>query len=427
MFNTRNTFKPRYGKNNSILPLPANFNSITKRKNISFIIITFLIIWYFINPYSWIISLFNRSTIPHYPQQHPYSSRFFIEQNSKYIYPPIEHAPTLNQITPQKLITSIKQGDRTILKSLNYLDNPDPTVQKLKEDDENSKDQLMRVKNFFKNQDKIIYKSKNSNNYPKVIIVTAVDFEKYSVDSLAKIVQNRVDYAHFQKYGIYVRWSQEFIPQLGSFDSLKHSEKSKWIRLFCLRAAMFAFPDAKWFWYLDQDSMILDLTKNIEEILLNENSLNQLMIRDQPLIPKNGVIKTYKKLKSENVKLILTQSKDMIETISFLIKNDDIGKAIIEIWSDNLYFKYANFPYGPDSALTHILQWHPFILSKTVLVPRKSISSDHLFKNVKKPQQPNKDLDYEDGDFVVQWNKCKGEECEELTKYYHSKIKKQKN
>ncbi|KAI5953293.1 MNN11 [Candida jiufengensis] len=369
------------------------------------------------------------STLPHYPQQHPYSSRFVIEQNSKYIYPPIEHAPTLKQITPQKLITSSKIGDKTILKSLNSLDNPDPTVQKLKEDDENSKDLLMKAKNFFKNQDKIIYKSKNSQ-YPQVILVTAVDFEKYSVDGLAKIVQNRVDYAHYQKYGIYVRWAQEFIPQLGSFDTLKDEEKSKWVRLFCLRAAMFAFPEAKWFWYLDQDSMVMDLTVNIEEILLNENSLNKLMIRDQPLIPRNGVIKTYKKIKPENVKLILTQSSDMIETTSFIIKNDPTGKALVDIWSDNLYYNYGNFPYGPDSALTHILQWHPFILSKTILVPRRIISSDHPFRNNNKKSTAKgatSEFDYDDGDFVVQWNKCKGEECETLAKSYHSKIKKPKN
>lgn len=104
-------------------------------------------------------------------------------------------------------------------------------------------------------------------NYPEVIVVTAVDFDKYSVDGLAKIVQNRVDYAHFQKYGVYVRWAQEFIPQLNSMVALTDKERSKWVRLFCMRAAMFAFPHAKWFWYLDEDGLIMDMTVNIQKIV----------------------------------------------------------------------------------------------------------------------------------------------------------------
>ena len=57
---------------------------------------------------------------------------------------------------------------------------------------------------------------------------------------------------------------------------------------------------------------------------------------------------------------------------------------MLDIWGDNLYLNYPNFPYGPDSALTHILQWHPFILSKTTIVPTKTISASHTFKDVGK-------------------------------------------
>ena len=60
------------------------------------------------------------------------------------------------------------------------------------------------------------------------------------------------------------------------------------------------------------------------------------------------------------------------------------------------------FPYGPDSALTHILQWHPFILSKTTIVPIKTIAASHKFKDNGLPGN----LIYEDGDFVAQWSDC---------------------
>ncbi|KAG5421786.1 MNN11 [Candida metapsilosis] len=362
--------------------------------------------------------LLRSSSVPNYPPAHPYSSKHVIETSSKYIYPPVEQAPLLKQLTAQKLVHSTKSGDKIVFQHLSVLDNPDPVVQKMKEKDEGEKDQFMKAKNAFKNQDRVVFKPKSLKNYPEVIVVTAVDFDRYSVQGLAKIVQNRVDYAHFQKYGIYVRWSQEFIPQLNSIGALTDKERAKWVRLFCVRAAMLAFPHAKWFWYLDQDGLIMDMTANIEKNLLNSDVLNPQMLRDQPLIPKSGIIKTYKSIKAENTQLILTQSLQKIETTSFVVRNGPVGKAIAEVWSNDLYLNYPSFPYGPDSALTHLLQWHPFVLSKTTLVPAKTICAEHTKGDAK-------DYSYTEGDFVVQWSGCSSPaECEDVLNVYQPNVKK---
>ncbi|CAI5758959.1 unnamed protein product [Candida verbasci] len=412
-------FKPKYSnKSKTILPLPATFNRISHRRKLAIIIIFIIVIW-FINP----LSLFNfkSNTLKLYPKAHPLTSNEIIELSSQYLYPPIEDAPLLKQLTPTKLIKFVKgkdsnnpDQDRTKLISLNAFDDPDPIKQKAKEEEENKLSDLDKAKNHFKNQDKVRFKPKSGQVYPEVIIVTTVDFDKYSLDSLTKIVQNRVDYAYRQNYGIYVRWYQEFLPMLNNIEDLKDVEKIKWIRLYCIRAAMFAFPKAKWIWFLDQDGFIMDLNKNLEQYLLNANTLDSIMLREQPLIPPHGLIKTYKNVKSEAIKLILTQSEQKLETNSFLIKNDQVGKSIIEIWSDSLYFNYGSFPYGPDSALTHILQWHPFILSKTTIVPAKQINTSHKSK-------------YEEGDFMVQWSDCNGIECEKIVSIYQDNLDKLKD
>ncbi|KAI5949691.1 MNN11 [Candida margitis] len=420
MFGKSGAFKPRYGKNNqSFLPLPATFNRLSQRRNLPLVITGILILWYFFAPFSIISSLFGSSTAPHYPPEHPYSSKHTIAHQSKFIYPPIEQASLLKQLTAQKLVVhQSKIGDKTILEPLSVLDNPDPTVQRMKENDENGKDQFMKAKNAFKNQDRVVFKPKSLKNYPEVVIVTAVDFDKYSADGLAKIVQNRVDYAHFQRYGVYVRWAQEFIPQLNSITALTDKERSKWVRLFCTSAAMFAFPHAKWFWYLDEDGLIMDMTANVQKLLLNSDVLNPQMLRDQPLIPNTGLIKTYKSIKAESAQLILTQSEKKIETTSFVVRNGPVGKAILETWSNDLYLNYRSFPYGPDSALTHLLQWHPFVLSKTTLVPAKTICASHSSSIAK-------EYSYTEGDLVVQWNDCKSPaECEEILNAYQPKVKK---
>ncbi|KAI5967079.1 MNN11 [Candida theae] len=428
MFGKSNAFKPRYGKSNqSYLPLPATFNKLNQRRSLPLVILGVLITWYFLAPLSIISTIFRTSSAPHYPPPHPYSSKHVIEHSSKYIYPPIEQAPLLKQLTGQKLVHTTKVGDKTVFQPLSVLDNPDPTVQQLKEKDENEKDQFMKAKNFFKNQDRVVFKPKSLKNYPEVIIVTAVDFDKYSTEALAKIVQNRVDYAHFQKYGVYVRWAQEFIPQLNSMVALTDKERAKWVRLFCTRAAMLAFPHAKWFWYFDQDGLVMDMTMNVQQTLLNSEVLNAQMLRDQPLIPKTGVIKTYKSIKAENTQLIFTQSDKKIETTSFVIRNGPVGRAVTEVWSNDLYLNYQSFPYGPDSALTHLLQWHPFVLSKTALVPARTICANAAAADAGADSQDKDAIGatYEEGDLVAQWNDCKSPaECEEILNSYQVKVKK---
>lgn len=335
-------FKPRHGKQNSVtfLPLPATFNRTLHRRNIPQILFISLIIWYMFNPLSFITAMFKTPVTTTYPTPHALTTRHTVETNSKYIYPHVEDVPTLKQITIDKLFkvsrvrdSNFPEIEKTIYSSLNSMDDPDPAIQKTKEDQENAVSDISKVINNFKNLDKVIYKPKSGSiaDYPEVVIVTALDYEKYSFAALTKIIQNRVDYGHFQNYGVYVRWVNEFLPIINSINNLHDKEKSKWVRLYAIQAARFAYPHAKWFWYLDQSGLIMDMTINIQEYMLNPSSLEPIMMREQPLVPPNGAIKTYKSVRAESIKVIVTQSETMIETASFLVKNDHIGKSIIEI------------------------------------------------------------------------------------------------
>lgn len=430
MFGTNNKFKPRYDKGVSGFPFAGRVYSF-KKNPVSLLVVGAVVLWLFYNSMSALGGLvFSSRYVSAYTPEHPLTSPFTIETNSKYIYPPIEDAPLLKELTVHSLVKEAKVRDanfpeieKNVIRSLNEFDDPNPVLQKIKEDEENSMSDLQKAKNYFKNQDKIVYRPKKNNlrNYPKVVIVTAIDFEKYSLDGLAKIVQNRVDYAHEHNYGIYVRWYQEFLPGLNSMTFITSKEKSKWIRLTIMRAAIFAFPHAEWFWYIDQDGLIMDLSIDIQKFMLNTNSLGPIMKKEQSIIPPDGAIKTYKNAKPENVKLIVTQSDSKIETHSFILRNDVVGKSILEFWYDNLYLTYPNFPYGPDSAITHILQWHPFILSKTSIVPSRTIAARHPL--VQKGVPINALFDYHTGDFTAHWTDCVDGQCEEILSQYHTILK----
>ncbi|KAM9904231.1 hypothetical protein OXX69_007639 [Metschnikowia pulcherrima] len=411
-------FRPRSANGNAAqkgqLPLPGGFTRIKSvRDNRLVKLVVILIILWLFNPLRF-VNFYSKHK-PHYPPSRSPGSKHTIASASPYIYPPIEDADILRKIDINDLVHKVAGHDgSSTYKSLNFLDDEDPFKQKIKEDNENAASDEARAKNHFKNQEKIVYKPKSSKNYPKIVIVTAVDFDKYSTKSLAKIVQNRVNYAHEHNYGIYVRWIQEFIPELNSMDYLGDQEKSKWVRLFCMRAAMFAFPEAEWFWYFDQDGLVTNMKVDLYSYLLTPDSLRIAALKEQPIIPPNGLIKTYKNIQPTNMNLIFTQSESMIETNSFIVRNNEIGRAVIDSWRAKLYLDYNNFPYGPDSAITHILQWHPFVLSKAIIVSPRTINS--FYSETISPADKTTDhMHYFPGDLLASWPSCSSStECESI-------------
>lgn len=410
------------------LPVPATFKNIksTKENRLGALVLICILIW-FLNPFSVFTHL---SGSGNYPKPHPYSSTEVKKTASKYIYPPIEDASLLQKLGFDQLFTEAKRPDpnvpgleMTYIESLNLLDDPDAAKQKRKEETDNLISATNRAKNAFKNQDKIVFGPKGRKNYPNVIIVTAIDFDRYSVSSLATLVQNRVNYAHEQGYGLYVRWYQEFAAVMNSKTFLNNRERSKWVRIFCLRSAMFAFPEAEWFWYLDQDGMIMNNRVNLLTDLLSKKALQTNILKERPIIPPEGYIKTYKNLKPENVRLIMTQSESMVVTNSFIVKNDVMGRAIMDFWGDKLNLNYNNFPFGPDSVITHVLQWHPFILSKTALIPTRLINSAHSPQDLDPNSHATDKFHYFAGDLAVQWE-CKDSECDQMVKKYGALVQK---
>lgn len=414
--------KAGYKEFTGSLPAPATFKRIksSKENRLGALILICILLWFF-NPFSLLMHL---SSSGNYPKPHPYSTTEVIKSTSKYIYPPIEDAPTLKKMGIAELFRETKRPDPNVpgldvsfIESLNVLDDPNVAKQKQKEETDNLISVTNRARNAFKNQDKVVFGPKGGKNYPKVIIVTAIDFDRYSVTSLATLVQNRVNYAHEQGYGLYVRWYQEFAAVMNSKTFLNSKERSKWARIYCLRSAMFAFPEAEWFWYLDQDGMIMNYRVNLLTLLLDKKSMETNIIKERPIIPPDGLIKTYKNLQPENVRLVLTQSESLLVTNSFLVKNDIMGRAIVDFWGDKLNLNYNNFPYGPDSVMTHVLQWHPFILSKAAIVPSRLINSVHTSQSLDPAKQATDKVHYFPGDFVVQWT-CKGTDCDQMVKRY---------
>lgn len=125
---------------------------------------------------------------------------------------------------------------------------------------------------------------------------------------------------------------------------------STWTKLMALRHAITKYPDCKFVWYLDQDAYIMDPKQSLEDVVLQPKKLESLMIRNQPVVPPDSIIKTYGHLKGDHTDFIVSQDKTGLVHNSIIIRNGEWAKFFLETWLDPLYRTY-NFQKAERHAL----------------------------------------------------------------------------
>jgi len=159
------------------------------------------------------------------------------------------------------------------------------------------------------------------------------------------------------------------------------------------------FPHTTYFWFLEQNSLIMNPDLTVETHIMNPKRLETLIIKEQPIVPPDSVIKTFAHLKPTNVDFVLTQDREGLAAGSFIIRRGEWSKFFLDTWFDPLYRSY-NFQKADTHALEHIVQWHPTILSKLVLIPQRYMNA--YCKNAPGEQSGK----YKDGDFVIRFAGC---------------------
>ena len=99
----------------------------------------------------------------------------------------------------------------------------------------------------------------------------------------------------------------------------------------------------------------------VEGEVMNPKKLESLMIRDQPVVPPDSVIKTFPHLRGANIDFVLTQDKDGLSQGSFIIRKGDWSKFFLDTWFDPLYRSY-NF----QKAETHALVRYSLAFARTL-------------------------------------------------------------
>ncbi|KAK6528348.1 hypothetical protein TWF281_009591 [Arthrobotrys megalospora] len=282
---------------------------------------------------------------------------------------------------------------------------------------------------------------------PPVVLVVALDKNTLSSAFSKRILENRKRYAEKWGYEVFAR-------DLGDYEAgneyqfkdgagkVRHYSKS-YNKLPLIRQAMSSYPYTKTFWYLSSDSLIINMDLDLESHILSKPRLGNLMLRDQPVIPPESIIKTFKRQNADDIQFIITQDGKSVKSDSFIIRRrkDEMGWGkkkhkggkkgatmfgyyLLDLWFDPLY-RFYHFKEGETSALEHLIQWHPTILAKLAIIPQRVMLSYPVAAGGNSPANKGKgDKDakaknegeeirakyagagFESGDFVVHFEKC---------------------
>lgn len=331
--------------------------------------------------------------------------------SSRLIFPHVEHATILKEIGIRGLYVFRAEIDGSKQYVLKADDKPLTDEEKKK-----TTDQVYLVKKSFLDHGKLVYRKKSDE--PDIVIVTLVDFERYDLENIVKVVQNRVDYAQIHRYGVYVRWIQEFLPVMSNQDMDSNYDFYKGL---VMRAALHAFPRAKKFLFIDQDALIMNLNLSLKKHLLDKNILDVALLRNVPIKPGSNV-KTYENLDFSTVSMVIPQDENgVLDLTSFVVSNDYYSKAFLEFLIDPIVRDYGwqeSFP----SVVAHVLQWHPQLLSKTAVVVPKIMASE--FDDTRSDD----DIDafhYTEGDLIASFKGCReAGVCAKYINNMYSKTKK---
>lgn len=159
------------------------------------------------------------------------------------------------------------------------------------------------------------------------------------------------------------------------------------------------------------------------------------MRKDIPVVPPDSVIHTFSHLKPSSVYLILTQDKDNVAPSSFILRNtgtvpvaagqpkDTWSEYFLDAWFDPLYRSYA-FQKAENHALEHLIQWHPTLLAKLVIVEQRVLNS-YSPKSLEGKEGSDNSVKatsmWQAGDLVINFKDCaevEARDCVSEMKHY---------
>lgn len=105
--------------------------------------------------------------------------------------------------------------------------------------------------------------------------------------------------------------------------------------------ALSKFPDTHYVWFLDASGFIMNPNIKLEDDIMQPAKLEALMKKDFPVVPPDGIIKTFSHLRGQDVDLALTQDQEGLSSGSLIVRNSEWARFFLETWFNPLYRSYS--------------------------------------------------------------------------------------
>lgn len=266
-----------------------------------------------------------------------------------------------------------------------------------------------------------LFDKRSWNNDPSIVIILAANEgggvlkwkneQEWAIEKLS--INNKKAYAKRHGYGLTIK-------DLTVGKRYSHEYREGWQKVDILKQTMREFSTAEWFWWLDMDTLIMEPEKSLEEHIFsrlnnlterNLENFNPLNIQtDIPYIDYN-----------EEMNLLITQDCGGFNLGSFLIKNTEWSKLLLEFWWEPSMYeqKHMIWEHREQDALEALYSNEGWIRSRVGFLPLRSINA--FPPGACSDFRDDKRYFYNDieNDFVVNMAGCNfGRDCWAEMQYY---------
>lgn len=234
-------------------------------------------------------------------------------------------------------------------------------------------------------------------------------------------INNKRAYAKRHGYGLTIK-------DLSVAKRYSHEYREGWQKVDILKQTMREFSDTEWFWWLDMDTLIMEPDLSLEQHIFSRlhNLTERTLENFNPLNIESDI--PYIDY-TEELNLLITQDCGGFNLGSFLIKNTDWSRLLLELWWEPVMYeqKHMVWEHREQDVLEALYANEGWIRSRVGFLPLRSINAFppgacSEFSNDKRYFYND-----EENDFVVNMAGCNfGRDCWGEMQFYTSKLE-QKN
>lgn len=244
---------------------------------------------------------------------------------------------------------------------------------------------------------------------PKIVMVLAVNNgggverwktpEEWSLERTS--IANKKDYA--ERHGYALTLKDTTLKRRYS-----HEWREGWERVDILRQTMREYPEAEWFWWLDQNTFIMEPEIDLTSYLLR--NIDKKAYRTINYFNPQDITAEapYVDTTTSPINMIITQDCNGFNLNSFLIRKSEWSELLLDAWWDPVLYEQMHMVWERrEASCLEVLYSHqPWIRESMAFVPIKAINS--LTKGNCWDQKDDKTLFYNknDRDFLVNLDGC---------------------